>query len=267
MPVRALLVTKGHPFEREPFFAAFDAAAALGDIEFTHAEQPAAMQLLHPDRAAAFDVIVHYDMPGVKFSAEGPRFAEPPEAVTEGWRALLDDGIGVVALHHAIAAWPTWPEYHDWLGGYFLYQAARVGGTDFPDSGYAMDVDYTASVIAPDHPICAGLPATFDLNDELYLGPVFDSTFTPLITAGWDFDSSQFASADAAIHGRPHDPATWQHPAGKSAVAWVKQARNSPLAYLQFGHGPATYANENFRLLLANAVNWAAQEVKTGAAA
>jgi hypothetical protein len=34
-------------------------------------------------------------------------------------------------------------------------------------------------VLAPDHPVCAGLPATFDLHDELYLIPPVAPGVTP----------------------------------------------------------------------------------------
>jgi len=39
-----LLVTKGHPFEREPFFALFD---GLEGVNWTHVEQPAAQALFN----------------------------------------------------------------------------------------------------------------------------------------------------------------------------------------------------------------------------
>ncbi|MNG41504.1 hypothetical protein D3C84_1307250 [compost metagenome] len=37
----------------------------------------------------------------------------------------------------------------------------------------------------------------------------------------------------------------------------MKNYRNSPIVYLQFGDGPATYQNESFRRILANAIRWA----------
>ena len=32
------------------------------------------------------------------------------------------------ALHHALAGWPTWGEYHDWLGGQFFYHPGQWRG-------------------------------------------------------------------------------------------------------------------------------------------
>ena len=44
-----LLVTKGHPFEREPFFQVFD---EMPGVNWTHVEQPAARALQNVEEAA-----------------------------------------------------------------------------------------------------------------------------------------------------------------------------------------------------------------------
>ncbi len=38
----------------------------------------------------------------------------------------------------------------------------------------------------------------------------------------------------------------------------MKHAGNAPVAYLQFGDGPDTYADASFRRVLSNAIGWAA---------
>ena len=50
----------------------------------------------------------------------------------------------------------------------------------------------------------------------------------------------------------------WSHPPGSNLVAWESRAENAPLIYLQPGDGPATYADPNFRRLLANALAYTA---------
>lgn len=62
-----LLVTKGHPFERDAFFNIFDSI----DVNWTHVEQPAARVFFSPELAAGYDALVMYDMPGVKFGPGG----------------------------------------------------------------------------------------------------------------------------------------------------------------------------------------------------
>jgi hypothetical protein len=72
---------------------------------------------MNPDGMRDFDVLVLYDMPGLDFEADAPpAFIDPSPALQVGFRALLEQGKGVLALHHALAGWPTWGDYHEWLG-------------------------------------------------------------------------------------------------------------------------------------------------------
>ena len=45
---------------------------------------------------------------------------------------------------------------------------------------------------------------------------------------------------------------------GSDLVAWTKTVGASPIAYIQFGDSPRTYADPNFRRILTNAIHWAA---------
>ncbi len=91
-------------------------------------------------------------------------------------------GSGLVALHHALAGWALWPEWHAWLGGGFLYQPGKLQDQPMPDSGYRHDVHYTAQIIA-DHPGTNGLPASFPVTDELYLCPIAEAAKTHSVSA------------------------------------------------------------------------------------
>ena len=258
--MRALVVTKGHPFAREPFFAVFDDAPG---IEWTHVEQPAAEALLHPERAARWDVLVFYDMPGIRFTGSEPpvELVEPPATLVRDFEALLDAGKGMVFLHHAVAGWPAWPRYAEVVGARFHYRPATLAGVDYPDSGYRFDVTHTVDVLDPSHPICDGLGTSFTLTDELYCFPVLADEVVPLMRTRFDTsDSSAFYSADLGIRGRRNANDGWSHPPGSDLVAWVKCAGRSPVAYLQFGDGPETYANASFRRALVNAIRWAASD-------
>ena len=257
--IRVAVVTKGHPFDGPAFFEVFDSNA---DIDWTHVEHPEALELVDPERAADFDVFVMYDMPGITFTrADTPaEFPAPPEGYPEKFLALLDAGKGMVFLHHAVAGWPAWEEYGDIVGGRFLYQPAAVHGVDFPDSGYRHDVTHTVEVVDSAHPICEGIDASFEITDELYLSHVFEDDLKPLMRSTYDFVDSNFFSADRAIRGTRNDRAGWSHPPGSNLVAWTKTVGRSPIAYLQFGDGPQTYADPIYRHILANAITWAANE-------
>ena len=254
-PLNVLVAVKGHPFDRTAFGAIFD---EMEGVSAAIVDQPAAARLMTPEGMAGFDALVLYDMPGIDFrAAGGPRFVEPPEAVKTGLVAMLDAGVPVVALHHAIAGWPAWPEYADILGGRFLYQPSELRGRARLDSGYRHDVAYEAVAAAPGHPILEGLPERVAFNDELYLFEVFDDAVTPLLRAQYAFLKQGFYSAAQAVAGKMFSNEGWNHSPGSNLIGWTRQARNSPLVYLQPGDGPATYDNPHYRRLLHNAIVWA----------
>ena len=248
MTVSVQVVTGGHPFEADPFFAVFD---SFPDITWTKASTP----------SVGSDVVVFYDMPGLRFTGgETPvEFPEPSSTVRSVLDELQSRGTGLVFMHHAVAGWPAWEGFAELVGGRFHYQPASLRGIDYPDSGYVFDVKHTVEIVDPSHPICDGLPSRFEIVDELYCFPVFEDSVTPIMRTDFPVhDPSRFFSADLAIRGRRNSNEGWSHPAGSNLVGWVKKAGRSPLAYLQFGDGPVTYADPNFRRVLHNAIHWAA---------
>lgn len=256
-PLKCLVAVRGHPFDRSAFDAMFQ---AMEGISATMVDQPAAARLMNPEGMRGFDVLVLYDMPGLDFDAgEGaPAYLDPPAELRSGFRGLLEAGKGIVALHHALAGWPTWGEYHEWLGGQFLYHPGAVRGALVPDSGYAHDVTYEAEVVA-EHPVTRGLPRHFTLSDEPYLAQIFADDVTPLLRADMPFTRERFFSADAAVRGRMYDREGWLHPAGSDLIGWTRQVHDSRLVYLQPGDGPSAYDNLNYRRLVENAIRWTAR--------
>jgi uncharacterized protein len=255
---RVLVVTGGHPYQPEPFFTVFDAIAPNA---WTHIAQPEAAMQLNSAYCSPFDVIVFYDMPGIYFTKADPptEMPLPPQTFVDGMHELLDDGKPMVFMHHAIAGWPSWPEYAEIVGGRFHYQPAELRGVAYPDSGYRFDVAHRVEIIDNTHPICDGLGEGFTLTDELYCFPVLADSVVPLMRTTFPIhDTSQFYSADLAIRGARNTNDGWVHPPGSDLVGWVKNARRSPIAYLQFGDGPVTYADALFRRVLSNAIHWAA---------
>lgn len=142
----------------------------------------------------------------------------------------------------------------DVLGGRYHYAPAELRGEKWPDSGYRF-AEYTARVVAPHHPVCAGIDA-FELTDELYCCPVFEDEVVPLLRA--DAPAAPFTETYAEVLGTRTGDSTWQHPAGSDLIGWAKAAGTSPVVYLQPGDGPATFASAPFRRLLGNALAWVA---------
>ncbi len=241
--LRVTVVIGGHAFER----AAFDTALrALPGIEFEYLKHPEAALRLNPRDLQGVDALLLYDIPGIDFRAaqDAPRLLAPSAEFQVGFESLLLEGTGIVALHHALAGWPAWPAYGAALGGRFRYRPAREAGAVLPDSGYARDI----------------VPPRFTLRDEPYLCDVDVARVTPLLRADRRYTGAPFESAARAL-GAPDaaGPADWPGRAVPDVVAWTREVLASRLVYLQPGDGPATYANEHWRRLLGNALQWAAR--------
>lgn len=249
-----LVVTRGHAFQRDHFYEIFEDNPA---IEWSAVEHPAAQLLFNPEAAKHFDCYVLYDMPGIQFVREGDRkpiFHPPPAFYQQGLLAMLEQGTPLVVLHHAIAAWPAWPQWADIVGGRFHYQPVEQAGKQ-PDSGYRLNVTHRVSPVS-EHPITAGLQP-FELTDELYLFDVHTADVEPLLVSDFKFTDREFFSAGRALAGYMNDRKGWQHPPGSPLIGWVKHYANSPIVYLQCGDGPSAYRHPQFRQLLNNAVDWA----------
>ena len=256
-PQRLLVTARGHPYERDAFAKLLD---TLDGVQWSLVEQPAAQYLFTADLRNRFDACLCYDMPGVDFTAaDAPAPVNPDPDFCEQYLELLEAGIGLVFLHHSIAAWPAWPEYAEIVGGRFHYRPASLRDQSWPDSGYRHKVKHTLSV-QQQHPVTADLPASFTMCDELYLCPVFEDAVEPLLTSDYAFDDSAFYSAQLAAAGQMYSRDGWSHPEGSSLVAWVKHYRNSPIVYIQGGDDPEAFENVHYQRLVGNAVRWVASD-------
>ncbi|MEE4317619.1 MAG: ThuA domain-containing protein [Erythrobacter sp.] len=253
MPRSLLVLSGGHPYEAGPFA---ELLGALGEWEITHLIHPEGGEADAAQAILAADALLFYDMAGYSFG-EGAVTTRPPSpAYRAAISARFAAGKGAVAMHHALAGWAEWPEWHAWLGGQFHYQPGAHGA----DSGYRHDVAYEARIVA-DHAVTRGLPAGFPVTDELYLCPIDESVIVPLVRAGgFAFTADNFYSAANAVAGTMFSRDGWDHPSGSDCVAWESCNCPAPLVYLQFGDGPATYANPHVRRMLAQALEYTSGE-------
>jgi type 1 glutamine amidotransferase len=253
------VVVGGHGFDRD----AFDAALrGLPGVSIEYDKQPEAALRMNVRELQGVDALLLYDIPGIDFRAatDSPRLLVPPPQFQAGFEALLCDGIGIVALHHALAGWPAWPAYGDCLGGRFRYRPTREAGLDRPDSGYATDIEFGIEVVDPAHPATRGLPPAFTLCDEPYRCEVDEARVIPLLRADARYTSAPFKSAARAVRAVDAlPPDQWQGPPQSSLVAWAREVSASRIVYLQPGDGPASFNDPNWRLFLGNALHWAAQ--------
>ena len=119
-PIKVMVVTKGHTYDREPFFQMWDSWGS--DITWSHVEHPAADAMLSPKysksstctrssilaapasaRREAGDLQRRSSRP---FKTTNNRYYPPPsEQLKTEFPKLLREGKGFVFLHHASAAW------------------------------------------------------------------------------------------------------------------------------------------------------------------
>jgi hypothetical protein len=216
--LRALVITGGHDYEEPAFRAMF---AAMPDVVAQHATFPDAADLLTPELAKTQDVVVLYDMWTPGFTP----------AQQQAFVQLLEQGIGVVALHHTLAAHPNWPEYAKIIGGRFHVGDHVVDGQTVPGSTYDHDQDIAVQIADRQHPITRGLP-DFQIHDETY--------------GRYDTDP------DA------HVLLTTQHPKSDRELAWTNHYANSRVVYIQLGHDHLAYEHPTYRELVNRAIRWTA---------
>ena len=135
-PLSVLVITGGHPFAEDDFFAMFD---AMPDVALTTAAHPDATDALAPSSLADIQTILFYDMagiPGTGVPDGSDEKGQPSEAFRDSIDALLNRGAGLVLLNHATVAWPNWPRWRQITGSSFMLQAGDLNGESVPGSGY-----------------------------------------------------------------------------------------------------------------------------------
>jgi type 1 glutamine amidotransferase len=256
--IRVTWLAGGHPFDREALSEMIaETPGTVGRL----VEWPEAGELFTHDGVDLLlrecDVLALYDLPGITFrKGDSPVFTEPGIEVIAAWQKIVEVGLPILGMHHAIASWPSWGFFAELLKGRFHYAPASLRGVEWPDSGWANPVEQIFTVVAPQHPVCAGLPASFPLTDETYLCPIFDGEITPLIVTDAPRDAEHHASAYATV--RKADQGDWTHADMPNTVAWTHNVANSTVVYLQPGDGPGAFRNSVYRQLISNSIHWLA---------
>ena len=211
---RVLVITGGHDFDEPAFYAMLD---DLPGIQYQSVAHPEAFPKLE-NEMDKWDAVLFYDMP--------QSMAESDKQVVE---KMVEAGVGLVFMHHALCAYDDWPEYTRIRGGRYVMQPDTLGDLVIPASNYQHDVDFDVQVVAPDHPVTRGVQ-DFTIHDEVYGNCRVLASVTPLLKT--------------------------DHPQSMETVAWAHEYENSSVVYLLFGHGPTAYADENVRRLLGNALQF-----------
>ena len=214
-PIRVVVVTGGHDFEAKPFQEMF---VAFPRMTVTFAPQQDDSEVFEDIAGWDYDVIVLYNM-SQKISPERQKHL----------LQLVHRGVGVVALHHCLAAFQEWDGYADLIGGRYFLSERSFGGRSYQPSTYKHDEHVQVHVADPGHPVTRGIQ-DFEILDEVYKGYAVAQTDHVLLQT--------------------------DHPLSEKAIAWVSHGGPGRVVYLELGHDGRAYGNETYRRLLRQAIEW-----------
>jgi len=212
---RVLLIGGGSSHKFTEFFGATDSAtlrAAGFTVHYTEDRDQAAAVLPEADVAVISVNRMFFDTPAYR------------QAVF----AFAAAGKGIVMLHPGTwYAFPRWPELN----------ARLVGGGS---RGHDKLGPYTVHVRQPAHPVMRGVPASFEVVDELY----YMNAEPEKIPAGT-------APIEVLAESSPSQKFQRAHP-----VAWVTRHERARVVGITLGHDERVHDHPAFRTLLTNAVRW-----------
>jgi len=215
-----ILIVTGGHDFDEPGF--FAMFSQIKGVNFSHVVygQDAAMKL-SPEEAKDFDAIVFYDM------------HQDKEPQWKGITQMLTQGKGMVFLHHSLWSYDgTWPEYARILGGRASSKEKVVPGAS-PTSTYKHGEQVRVHIADKSSPITNGLH-DFTIEDETY-------------NHYW-------------VDPRVHVLLTTDNPTSEHKIAWSHKYDRSRVVYIELGHGPSAYENEDYRTLVRQAIFWVSKK-------
>ncbi|HEX2972277.1 MAG TPA: ThuA domain-containing protein, partial [Tepidisphaeraceae bacterium] len=118
--VNAVVLTGGHDFDEKAFPSLF---AGYDDIHVERKHQRDDSELFEDISDWKYNVVLFYNM-GQKIT---PRRQE-------NFLSLLDRGVGVVALHHCIAAYGNWPVWIWKIVGRYISKDEQFAGNSYSQS-------------------------------------------------------------------------------------------------------------------------------------
>ncbi len=160
-PIKVMVVTGGHDFDRLSFFEMFK---SYDDVEFEEVYQPIANEWIENDRCQNFDVLVFYDM-----------YDTITENQKEGYFKLIKSKKPMIFLHHSLVSYQNWPEFVDIVGGRYHTEDTTKA------SYYKHDEKINVTIESPSHPVVRDL-SDFTLIDEVYGNCEIASSVMPLLS-------------------------------------------------------------------------------------
>lgn len=216
--VNVLIVTGGHDFDKE----GFNRLLATLPINYTMVTHPDAYVMFEPGNIKKYRTVLLYDMPD-----------EITDNAKNNFLAMLENGTGLVVLHHAVCSYRNWPEYTRIVGGRYAHTAWMKDTIPQPASTYQHDVLINVRVGELEHPVTEGVK-DFQIIDETYA----DMEILPIV----------------------HPLLFTDEPSSSPLVGWINFYRNARIVTLTLGHDKQAWENPVFIKLLSQAILWTAEK-------
>ncbi|MDP3069576.1 MAG: ThuA domain-containing protein [Opitutaceae bacterium] len=214
--VRVLIIAGGSSHKFTEFFGVTDSAtlrAAGYTVHYTEDRDQAPAALAEADVAVISVNRMFFDTPAYR-------------------KAVMDfaaAGKGLVMLHPG-----TWYGYANWPD----LNAKIVGGGA---RGHDKLGKYAVNALKPDHPIMRGVPASFEVEDELYY-----------INAEPEKIPPGTSPIDVLAETSPSIRFKKPHP-----VVWTTKHEKARIVGLTLGHDERVHDHPAYKALLTNSVKWA----------
>ncbi len=215
--LNVVVLTGGHAFNEHDFLKLFQ---GYDDITYKHLAQKLGGEVFEDITDWPYDVIVLYNL---------NQHMTPKQQ--KNFLTLLDKGVGLVVLHHAIAAYDSWPLFAKISGVKYHLEPWEENGVPKERSGWKEGVEIKVHVADPNHPITRGLK-DYDVLDETYC---------------------RFTVAPGV-----HALLTTDEPTSDKTIAWTKSYGNARVFFIQSGHDHTGYDNPNYRKIVVRAIRWTA---------
>ena len=217
--LRVLVVTGGHGYDKKKFPKTFE---GHDDIEFKI------------QGGSPFENISDWKYDAMVLYNFKQRISETQRA---NFLKLLKKGVGLVVMHHAIAAYPGWLEFEKIIGATYVLKAVERDGVKYARPVWKHGVDMKIHVEDPSHPITKGL-ADFEIKDETYKKWVYHSGNHLLLSTDNKLSNKQ--------------------------IAWTRFYGKARVFFIQLGHGPQAFSDKSYRRVIAQAIRWSAGRLPAG---
>jgi uncharacterized protein len=212
------IVTGGHPFDSSAFLSLF---VHDDGVEFTHVPLTDDSEVFEDISAWSYDVIVLYNLTQTISETRRHNFLQ-----------LLDDGVGILSLHHSSGSYQKWDEFRKIIGCRYVLSAHEENGQPHEASTYRHDMVIPIHILDSTHAVTRGV-IDFTVQDETYKNCEFEPDNRILLST--------------------------REPSSDRPLGWVRTYRQSNVCHLQPGHGPEIFSNEQYRRLVAQAIRWCAE--------